>query len=1414
VNLATNAAAGDAAGDVISGFEQVVGGTGGDSLTGDGAANLIDGGSGNDTILGGAGADTLTGGVGTADRLDYTGSNAGVTVNLSGGTGLNGHAAGDELSGFEEVLGSALADSITGDSGNNQLTGADGGDTLTGGDGNDLLYGGLGDDVLGGGLGNDLLFADAGNDSIDGGGGFDWLSFGSSTTGLIIDLSTGTFGGDAAGDTIVNVEQIIGTGFDDTIIGGAEDNNLGGGAGNDFVDGGDGNDTLSAGLGDDTLDGGNGFDIADYSASSGGVNVDLENDIVSGGDAQNDTFLNIEGVLGSTFDDTLYGDIFANLISGGTGNDYLFGDGGADTLFGDAGMDTIDGSAGNDVLIFTASTAAISIDLDIGNGTGAGYAGDASGDIYTGVEVIYATVFNDTVLGNAAFNILIGNAGNDSLTGDAGEDTLTGGLGADRLDGGTDVDVISYSGSSAGVSVNLTTGAGLGGDAQGDVISNVEIVEASEFNDTLTGNTGINQLFGFGGDDLLYGGDADDRLFGGEGNDTLEAGAGADSLDGDNGIDAVSYAASASAVTINLNAVFQLGGDALGDILTQIEQVYGSGFNDSLLGGSLNELLAGGNGDDTLAGGTGADTLQGGAGNDTYQINSILDVADETGGSGTDEVLSTVTFTLGAGIENLTLTGSVDISGTGNASDNVIDGNSAIGVGSIGLRGINILYGGGGNDTLYGNGGNDTLDGGTGADLMIGGADSDAYVVDSAGDVITEGNVTGLDTVFVAINYTLGDYLEDLIIYFAPGITATGLSVTGNIANNRMYGFTGDDNISGLEGNDLLVGNSGNDTLDGGTGTDTLAGGFGDDTYIIATTTDTIQESANQGFDTVRSDINFTLFNGVEALILTGGTATTGIGSGENNLITGNGLGNALSGAGGNDTLNGGLGNDSLDGGSGSDSLIGGLGDDLFTVDSASDMIVELVGQGNDTIQSAQSSTTIAANVEVLQLLGTANIAAIGDAAANTLIGNSGGNLLSGLGGADSLYGGDGADTLDGGASVNLLTGGAGNDTYILTNATDVVVEATNGGIDIVSTELTVILATEVENLLLTGITAAQGTGNVLANQMTGNTGNNRLNGLDGNDTLIGGGGNDTLDGGIGNDILYGGVGNDVFYIDNAADTVIEFAPDGIDRVFVGYSYTLAANVENLTLQGIGAINGTGNSSANALTGNTGANQLFGDIGNDTLAGGGGNDTLNGGSGTDSMNGGAGDDLFVVDSATDIVTEAASQGTDTVRSGFNWTLANNVERLEFTGTANTTGVGNTGANTLVGNTGANGLQGLGGADTLNGGAGGDTMTGGSGADQFLFTASSNGATDLITDYNTLDSGAEEGDLLVFQGLLVGAFAYRGTGAFTGGSNNTEARVSGNSVQIDTDGNGVANFTIVMTGLTTASQLQAADFLFI
>jgi Ca2+-binding RTX toxin-like protein len=801
---------------------------------------------------------------------------------------------------------------------------------------------------------------------------------------------------------------------------------------------------------------------------------------------------------------------------------------------------------------------------------------------------------------------------------------------------------------------------------------------------TMNGTANADTIVGTSQADTINGAAGDDQIDGGAGADTLVGGLGNDSYTVDNAGDIVTENANEGTDLVRTNVTFTLGSNLENLTLTGTAAINGTG-------NTLNNVLTGNSGDNVLDGGAGNDTMIGGLGNDTYVVDSASDVVTESAGEGTDLVRASIAYTLGNNVENLTLTGSAAINGTGNALNNVVTGNS----------------------------GDNTLDGGTGADSLVGGLGNDTYVIDNAGDTVTENAGEGTDLVRSSVTFALSANIENLTL-----IGSTAINGTGNALNN------------------LITGNSSDNVLDGGAGNDTLVGGGGNDTYVVDTAGDTITENANEGTDTVQAGFTYTLATNLENLTLTGSGNITGTGNGANNILTGNAGDNVLDGGAGSDTMAGGLGNDTfivdnagdtvtenanegtdlvqssvtftlganvenliltgsaaingtgntsanvltgnssdnvLDGGAGADTFVGGLGNDTYVVDNSGDVITENAGQGTDLVQ-ASASYILGANVENLTLTGSGAISGTGNALNNVLIGNSAANTLVGNEGNDTLNGGSGADT---------MVGGTGDDSYVVDNSGDVITENAGEGTDVVQSSASYILSANVENLTLTGIGTIDGTGNAANNVITGNVADN------------------VLDGGLGADRLVGGTGNDTYVVDSFDDVLVENDLEGTDTVKTTLSYDLGANFENLTLTGSEATQGTGNSLDNVLTGNAAANTLLGLDGNDIL---------DGGAGADILNGGLGNDTYIVDDTGDQIVEGAGQGADTVVASISYTLSASIENLTLGGTTALSGTGNELDNVITGNTAANTLTGLDGNDTLNGGAGADRMVGGTGND--------------------------------------------------------------------------------------------------
>lgn len=430
------------------------------------------------------------------------------------------------------------------------------------------------------------------------------------------------------------------------------------------------------------------------------------------------------------------------------------------------------------------------------------------------------------------------------------------------------------------------------------------------------------------------------------------------------GTDTMDFSGYSQNQTIDMNAEHfsSVGGDTYNVSIAQgvsIEVAIGGAGVDTIIGNAL---------DNTINGGAGADMMSGGLGNDTYIVDNAGDTVIENANEGTDTVNASVSFTLAVNVENLTLTGSANINGTGNSGDNTIIGNS-------------------GNNTLYGMGGNDTIDGGPGADSMIGGIGNDIYIVDNIGDVVVEQPSEGTDRIVALIDWTLPDNVEFL-----------------DLAGSAILGV-------GNAGINEINGNPNDNWLDGKGGADIMRGGAGNDTYILDNPGDYAHEAVGDGLDTVIiiNGFDYTLTSNVERLWL-GGTGDF--------QANGNELDNEILGNDGNNILNGGLG---------ADTMYGGLGDDLYIIDNVGDVVSEQAGAGTDTVNTL-ISYTLNVNVENLNIIGTGNINAYGSNVDNNINGNSGDNTLTGEAGNDTLNGGDGNDNLVGGSGNDILRGGNGND--------------------------------------------------------------------------------------------------------------------------------------------------------------------------------------------------------------------------------------------------------------------------------------------------------------------------------------------------------------------------------------------------
>jgi Ca2+-binding RTX toxin-like protein len=739
VNLTTGIAITGDGTDTLDGIENVVGSDYADTITGDGADNLLQGGGGDDTLRGGLGDDTLDGGEGfdTASWFEAPGA---IAANLAAGI-ATGAAGTDTLISIEALVGSNGY-----------------GDTLIGSPLADFLYGWGG---------NDILVGSTGFDTLDGGSGSDTADYSDLANGIVADIPAGSVDkGQFGTDILASVENITGTDYDDTITGGAGANILRGEGGNDYLTGGPGNDTLH---------GGSGIDRAIYATATAAVVVNLATGIATGG-AGTDTLSFIEHVSGSAFDDTLTGDAADN---------YLFGAGGNDTLKGGLGNDTLEGADGIDTADYQAATGFVVVNLPAGTATGA----DGTDTLIT-IENVNGSAYNDVLIGGAGVNVLDGKGGNDLLQGGLGDDTLIGGPG---------LDTASYLTATGAVVASLVTNTATGG-AGNDTLQTIEnLIGSLLFADTLTGNAGVNILDGSGGDDTLSGLGGDDTLLGGEGDDILIGGTGNDTLNGQGGTnDRASYVNAISLVTVNLETGVVTGPDGA-DTLLNIEGVIGSAYDDVLTGDANANTLEGGGGNDTLNGGDGADTLLGGTsddilngdeGDDTLlggdQNDSLRggpgnDILD--GGAGTADQVGYYHET-GPVTVDLLLGYALDAYGTTDTILNVenISGSAGYDSDLLGDNNANVIDAWYANDRLTGRGGADILTGGNWADTFIYLAVTDAPV----GETITDFDSSEGDLIDLSAIDTNPALAGDQAFVFI----GTGAFTASGVAEVRFSGAT------------------------------------------------------------------------------------------------------------------------------------------------------------------------------------------------------------------------------------------------------------------------------------------------------------------------------------------------------------------------------------------------------------------------------------------------------------------------------------------------------------------------------------------------------------------------------------------------------------------------------------------------
>ena len=1215
-------------------FENIVGTDFDDTLLGNNDFNVIDGGAGNDAIHSFGGADVLDGGEGV-DTLLLTATPAGTVVTLdetgSGTVQING-ADADIFSNFENVSGSNAGDDvITGNQADNVLNGNGGDDVLSGGGGADTLNGGDGDDILAGGGGTDI---------IDGGDGNDTNSFAGIGLGVTASLAAGTASYGMINETFTNIENLTGSSNDDNLTGDDGDNILDGADGNDTLIGGRGADTLIGGLGDDILvsdgadqlDGGEGSDTADFSGLEQGVIVDLDVETAGAnqtnggvdGPSQNGAILDappaaggqpvnginlvdIENVIGTDFNDGLFGNNEVNTIEAGAGDDLVHGFAGDDFLSGGEGTDTV---------LFSAAPAGVVVDLndqvDDVTADGAGFAatGGAGNNVLSGFENVTGSQSDDSITGDENDNVLNGNGGDDLLVGGLGNDTLIGGDGIDTADF-SDIDV----------PVNIVVDAEGNGTATRETGFSIDVVDAevatlnglsdAEFvSEAVAGNIYFNvHTADFTGGEIRgqLGVVSDVTDADGVRTIVLEGGLDASQEPGPlSDSDATGFATLTITVDADGNATYSSTLDIEGlatsdlislgavsaihlhnapagengpvvqdfivdagnptgpalpfsitqpvvetDTLVSIEEFILSDDNDSFTAtGAASQTINGGDGDDIIAGGGGTDFLDGGAGNDTNSFEGIgfgVTATVNADGTGTAEY-GPVSETF-VNFENL----------TGSANDDVLIATGAA---------ANTLIGGAGDDFISGGGGSDITDGGEGNDTVsfadIGPAVTVSVDENGDGQAVYSPapDVNVVDTLTSFENFVAREAGEDTIDLssFSTGVRVDLDTNTPNpgpasqdgvveVDGETLFTLTDFENIVGTDFDDTLLGNNetnlieggaGNDAIHSFAGVDTIDGGEGIDTALFSAGPGVIvtldEDGSGQAF------VNADGEAGAESDIFLNFENVNGSVAGDD-ILTGNASANVLNGQGGDDILVGGGGADTLIGGAGDDVLVGGGGTDIIDGGAGIDtnsfagiglgVTATLNADGTGTADYGMVNETFT-GIENLTGSDNNDVLIATGAAANTIFGGAGDDIIAGGGGTDILDGGDGNDT-------NSFVGIGGDVTASLADGT-----ASYGMINETFVNF--------ENL----------TGSVGDDNLTGDASANVLDGAEGDDTLIGGAGDDTLDGGAGFDtVTFLDVAENITVTDNGDGTfTASSALDGVNTL---------SNVENL-LDSTGAV--------------------------------------------------------------------------------------------------------------------------------------------------------------------------------------------------------------------------------------------------
>jgi Ca2+-binding RTX toxin-like protein len=1061
-----------------------------------------------------------------------------------------------------------------------------------------------------------------------------------------------------------------------------------GGAGNDVVIGGAGKDTINGDAGDDVIFGYRGGDVIDGGAG---------NDTLYGDDLGYNGIAGDDILRGGSGNDTLYGGARTDRLEGGDNNDLLYGGLGGDNLLGGAGDDMLfgddDGAApGNDKL-----------------------------DGESGNDSLFGGGGNDELNGGSGNDVLEGGDGDDFLSGGTESDLLTGGAGADTVQGGAGSDIAVFSGNRADYSVTPNPDGSFtivdlrSGSPDGtDTVATVEIfrfadgeVPAAEL------NTSPTIVSDGGGDTATFSMPenatavttvaATDPDVGQTLTYSIVGGADASKFLIDPVTGVLSFA-----VAPNFEAPDDADFDNIYDVVVQASDGVG-GVDTQALSVAVNDVNEGTGSAPVITSNGGGATASVTVGENTAAVTTVTATdADGTTptyliSGGADAAFFSIDPTSGAltflSAPDFELPADADHNGVYEVIVRATDGtNTDSQILSVTVTNANdnapvIGSNGGGSSVAISVAENITAvttvsatdaDGTTPTYAIVGGADATLFEINpttgalvflSAPDfeVPADADQNGIYEVIVQASDDLNTDTQAL------SITVTNANDNPPVISSNGGGGTA--SISIAENTAAVTTVVASDA-DGTIPTYAIAGGADAALFGIDSSTGALVFLASPDFEHPLDadgdnvyEVMVQASDGVNMALQTLSVTVTDInengktitGTSGNNTITPTTTVVAFQTTVLNDTIFGLAGNDTIDGGAGADRMEGGTGNDIYTVDTFSDD--GFAGNDDQVIELAGTGTDLVnagvnyrlpAEVENLTLIGAAAINGVGNLLANTINGNAAANVLSGEAGIDVLNGNTGSDTLNGGDGNDTLSGGADND------------------------------------------------------------------------LLFGDAGNDKLDGGLGADRMEGGAGNDTYTVDTYSDDgvatnddqIIELAGGGTDIVNASVSYTLAAEVENLTLTGSAAIDGTGNALANNISGNSAGNVLRGLVGNDTLSGNAGSDTLYGGDGNDTLSGGADNDSLY-----------GEAGIDNLQGG-------------------------AGDDVLDGGVGADTLTGQAGNDRLIGGVNKDTLTGGTEADTFVFnfgdTTLNSSSYDTVKDFQT---GLDRIDLdFVSGGLAASVYA--------------------------------------------------------